>query len=203
MEEANTKFDMGYQPVRIFDAASMLRKLVDPNERPYNKTVIKSNNRIVDEWFEQVLKKICGQSGTILAGQMWCEWQYFYAGKTIKKFMDGLENGSVCRPSEKSIEYWVKVFTESNVKQLIDLGSQLIGHGWKLIVDESFIRSQLAKWEKIYSQSDDPLVWRKLANDNPKLWNVNGDSPFWGPDDFVKICEKVSPILKISISPSQ
>jgi len=189
--------------VPISDAASMLRRPVGDNERPYNKTVIKSNNALVDEWYEQVLKKICGSSGTIMAGQMWCEWQYFYTGKTIKKFIDGLDMGRVCRPHSGAVEYWVKVFTESDVKQLSNMGAPLVGHGWKLLIDEGFIRGQLAKWSAIYSKTDDPLVWRKLANDHPKLWNMDGESPFWGPDDFIKITEKVMPLLKIPISPLQ
>lgn len=203
MDTTNGAMDPGLTPVRISDAASMLRRELSANERPYNKTVIKSNNSIIDEWYEVVLEKICGSSGTIMAGQMWCEWQYFYTGKTIKKFVDAINTGHVSRPLNTMVEYWVETFTNADMKQLCNLGAPLVGHGWKLLIDESFIREQLLKWDLVYSKSDDPLQWRKLANNHPKLWNVNGESPFWGPDDYVKISEKVMTLLKIPISPVQ
>jgi hypothetical protein len=195
--------DMMNIPIRIGDAASMMRKAVPPNERPYTRTVLKFNNKLVDEWEEKVLRKICGSSGTILAGQVFSEWHYFYNGKTIKSFINGLNDGIISRPAEKAVEYWVDVFTRFSVKQLTDLGSPLVGYGWKLIIDETYIREQLNKWDKIYCLSDDPLQWRKLANDHPKLWNIDGESPFWGPDDFVNISEKVLTFLKTPIAPSQ
>jgi hypothetical protein len=195
--------DMMNLPIRIGDAASMMRRAVPPNEKPYTRTVLKFNNKLVDEWEEKVLRKICGSSGTIISGQVFSEWHYFYTGKTIKKFIDGLNNGIISRPAEKGVEYWVDTFTKFSVKQLTDLGSPLVGYGWKLIIDETYIRDQISKWEKIYSLSDDPLQWRKLANNHPKLWNMDGESPFWGPDDFINISEKVLTFLKTPIAPSQ
>lgn len=190
-------------PIRVIDAASMMRRPIHANERPYTRAVLKSNNRLVDQWEEQVLKKICGSSGTIAAGQVFSEWMYFYTGKTIKKFIENLNAGLITRPTKEAVDKWVDVFTACNVKQLIDMGQPLVGYGWKLIKDETYIRDQLSKWETIYSKTDDPLQWRKIANDHPKLWNMDGESPFWGPEDFAEIKEKVMTILSITIQPSQ
>lgn len=161
--EQTENFDPSNTPIRISDAASMLRRQIDPNERPYTKTVLKLNNSLVDEWYETILKNICDTKGCIRAGQMWYEWQYFYIGKTIKQFVESIENGLVMRPDKKAVDYWVKTLKESSVKTLSNMGSPLVGYGWKLIVDETFIRSYLDKWDKIYSVADNPLTWEKTS----------------------------------------
>lgn len=199
----NENMDIMNTPIRVSDAATMMRRPIAPNERPYTRTVLKSNNRLVDEWEETVLKKICSSNGTVISGQVFSEWYYFYTGKTIKGFIESLNNGLIARPSEEAVTKWVDIFTTYNVKKLTDLGQPLVGYGWKLIRDETFIRDQLLKWENIYSKTEDPLQWRKLANNFPKLWNMDGESPFWGPDDYVDINEKVMTFLSISIRPSQ
>lgn len=195
--------DIMSHPIRVTDAAMMMRRPINPNEKPYTKTVLKSNNRLVDEWEEKVLRKICGSGGTVISGQVFSEWYYFYTGKTIKQFIDHLDDGLIVRPSQEAVNKWVDIFTSYTVKKLTDLGQPLVGYGWKLIRDETFIRDQISKWEKVYSHSDDPLEWRKLANDHPRLWNMDGESPFWGPDDLVQISEKVITVLSITIQPSQ
>jgi hypothetical protein len=201
MTEKET-FDPSHTPVRISDAASMLRKRVEANERPFTKDIIKFNNSLVDEWHDSVLKKICNKNASVRSGQIYGEWQYFYCGKTIKNFIEYLNQGIVCRPSRGAVEYWVNIFNTLSVKELAKIGPSTVAHGWKLIIDESMIRDNLAKWENIYSLSDDPLEWRKLANNNPKLFNENGENPFWDPEEYQNITQKVMTVLKVQISPS-
>ena len=205
MAEKKDKSDISAEntPLRIADAASMLRKVINPNERPYTKDILKYNNQIVDSWYSEVLQKICNKNACIRAGQFYSEWQYFYTGKTIKTFIYNLNSGFIFRPSPEVIDHWVKIFTEQSVKQLARLGALCVSHGWKLIMDETLIRDNLNKWEKIYSLSDDPLEWRKLANNYPKLWNMTCESPFWSQEDSENINQKVMTILKTPISPSQ
>lgn len=198
----NENFDAAQTPVRISDAASMLRVKIDPNERPYTQATMKFNNSLVDEWHEKVLRKICNKDAAIRSGQMWFEWQVFFTGKTITQFMKHLETGLVSRPSEKSVNFWIKTFSDSSIEELVQLGSPLIGHGWKLIIDESFIRSSAEKWEKIYRLSDDPLEWRIIANNHPKLWNMDHESPFWSQEQLENVTQKVHTILKTIISPN-
>ena len=80
------KFDMLNQPIRISDAASMLRHCISPNERPYKASVMRENNKLIDEWHDKVLKTICDKRGMVRAGQVYPEWEYFYNGKMLKKF---------------------------------------------------------------------------------------------------------------------
>ena len=194
--------DPSHTPVSISNVASMFRQEITPNMPPYNKAIVRHNNSLIDKWYDMVLTKICSKDGMLKSGQVWYEWQYFYVGETITQFVTNLESGIVCRPSEKSIEFWVKIFTDKSVKELAQMGVPLVGHGWKLIVDETFIRGYLAKWDKIYSKTKDPLEWRTLGNDNPKLWNMDHESPFWSEKEIKNIYEKVMTVLKTPIAPT-
>jgi len=197
------QFDPSNTSIKISDASSLLRKMIDPNERPFTKTVLKHNNSLVDEWHETVLKNICDSKGCIRAGQMWHEWQYFYYGKTLKPFINLFEEGLVIRPEKKIVDFWVKTFTESSIKDLSNMGISLVGYGWKIILDEIFIRNCIDRWEKIYSESEDPMVWRKLANSHPKLWNSNNENPFWQLEALETIIQKVLTVIKTPVSPEK
>lgn len=183
-------------PISISNAASLLRQEINENERPYIKAVYKHNNLLVDEWYNVVLKKIADNKGSIKAGQTLSEWQYFYDGKTISKFVEHLEKGVVVRPPTITLEFWKNTFEKSSVKELMDLGVPLVGYGWKIILDEIFISTQVVKWEKVYKGSNDPLVWRKNANDHAILWSTNNEYSFWSKDETDKIAQKVISVLK-------
>ena len=43
-------------PMRITDAASMLRRVIDRMKDLIQKLFLKYNNSLVDEWYEKVLK---------------------------------------------------------------------------------------------------------------------------------------------------
>lgn len=195
--------DPGMAPIRISDASSMLRRRINPNERPYTNAVYKYNNRLVDEWHEKVLMKIADKSGQVRAGQVWGEWKFFYDGKTIPQFMKALEEGHVSRPNEKAVKFWVDIFTKKSIDDIATFGQAAVGHGWKLIVDETFIRKSIEKWEKVYKGTDDPLVWRKRGHDNPKLWAEDYDSPFWDREELQDVTQKVVTVLKIGVTVEQ
>ncbi len=176
--------NMANTPMRISDAASVLRKEISKNERPYTAAVLKTNNLLVDEWYEKVLKKIANK-GTIMAGQVWIEWQYFYTGKMLSLFMEHLKEGFVLRPSTTAVEYWKKIFEKSTIEELIKLGIPVVGHGWKLLNDEIYIDICVEK-----------LEWRKLGNNFPKLWNMESENSFWTVEQAKDISEKVGNILR-------
>jgi hypothetical protein len=202
MEKSTEQVNPGHTPIRITDAASMLRKVIDVNERPFAKTVMKMNNEMVDEWAEKVLRQICDTDGCIKSAQMWYEWQYFYMGKIVPKFVAHLKKGLVSRPSNDAVKFWVDTFASYSVKRLLsEFGAPLVGHGWKLLIDEAFIRDCEQKWELVYQHSNDPLAWRKLANDNPTLWNENKRNAFWDNKQFEEISQKVVTVLSINIKP--
>lgn len=201
MQPSFSDVDIVTKPITCHNAQAMLKKAIDPNERPYIQMTLKNNNQLVDEWYQKVLRNICDSTSSIPAGLVWHEWQVFYTGKIIGKFIDHLNKGLVMRPSVESIEYWTSILTTQSVKELVKLGAPLVGYGWKLIIDETYIRSSVDKWEKIYSQSDDPLDWRKLANDYPKLWNTDGESPFWAPEQATEVKTKVMTIMSNPVKP--
>lgn len=186
-------------PIRISDAASLLRREISDNERPYIKAVLKHNNALVDEWYNKVLKQIADNKGCVKSGQVTTEWHYFYDGKTITKFIEHLELGLVSRPSPQLLEFWKSTFEKSSVKELMELGVPLVGHGWKIILDEMFISTQLDKWEKVYKGSNDPLIWRKNANDHAILWSINNQYSFWSQEQTSKIAEKIMSVVKTPV----
>lgn len=200
--EDNKKFNPGNTDLRITDASSMLRSPIDANERPFKKHAIKANNALVDEWHNSVLVKICDANGSIKAGQVEFEWQYFYTGKTIPQFISHLEKGLILRASKETINYWVNIFETYSSVKLASLGTPVVGCGWKLLIGEAHIRDCEEKWEKIYKHSNDPLKWRKDANNYPKLWNQDKSIvPFWENKKFEEIAQKVLSILQTPIQP--
>lgn len=83
------------KPMYISDLVAMLKKKIGSNERPINAMVIQKQNRLVDAFNKQVLKKICDSKGKIVAGQAYEEWQFFYDGHKIKEYMEAIEKGIV------------------------------------------------------------------------------------------------------------
>jgi hypothetical protein len=198
---ANDNPDPGLMPMRITDATSMLRRVVSRNEKPFIAAVYKFNNSLIDEWETVVLKKISDSKGCIRAGQVWAEWNYFYDGKYLPTLIEGINAGTIVRPPADAVKYWVDIFTRLEVEELVAMHAANIGHGWKLIMDETFVRTVLEKWDLIYSKSTDPLEWRKLANENPKFWKQEQQSPFWSIDELPDILEKIKTILGAPIVP--
>jgi len=194
-------FSLMNSPIRVSDAAMMLKKQISANERPFTAAMLKHNNKLVDEWHNSVLKKIANDKSTIPSGNVISEWEIFNTGKTIGKFMELYNNKFVCRPPKDIVDFWVKKFTECSIEELIAIGPPAVGHGWKLIIDETFIFKQVEKWEKIYSLSDDPLEWRKLANKHPSLWNAEHASPFWAREQLEDISQKVTTVTRTIVSP--
>lgn len=192
---------LGHNPIRVIDASSMFRREIDPNERPYTAAVLKANNKIVDEWESSVLKKICNEKGMIRDGQIFGEWQSFYTGKFIYKFMQQLNEGLIFRPTETVIEYWKKVFFSFKIEELMELGAPVVSHGWKMIIDENFTVDLIKKWEAVYSKSNDPLVWRKLNGENPKLWSEEATNHFWDSQTYKEIHARVMTVIKTPIIP--
>jgi hypothetical protein len=195
--------EMMNKSMRVSDARCALMVLIDKNERPYKAATQKFNNDLVEQWYEQVLKKICDREGMIKAGQVMLEWQTFYDGKTTSRIIHELNEGTIERPSKKCVDHWVKIFTEYDVSGLMKLGQPAVGLGWRTVVTETFLRNAQDKWDIIYSKSNDPLEWRKLANDNPKLWNSEHVSPFWGDEILDDVNTKVATVLSSRIEPRQ
>lgn len=167
--EEQIDMDMMNLPMKISDAASMCRRVVGRNDPPYEAEVKKLNNRRVDEWQERVLMKIADSSSSVQAGRVYGCLSYFLEGKeavAYQKFKAHL----ITYP-EEHVKFWIDFFKGAEMRDLYEAGSGVVATGWGIIkgaVRNHFVEE---KWKAVYSQSEDPLAWDKLANDNPHVMN--------------------------------
>ncbi len=155
------------KPVLVSDVGQMFRRPIKPNMKPYDKARLEYINGIVDEWEENVLQKISHSTPrgpSVKAGAVYEEWNYFRTGKDIEQFIEAYECGHVIRPPPDTVKEWVDFFTNATVDDMNRKGTPLVGYGWKLLVDETFIRSMLDKWDLVYCcVGNNPMKWRKNA----------------------------------------
>lgn len=157
------------QPMKISDAASMLRRVVGKNERPYDKEVLTRNNRIVDEWYDKVLKKIASPNGTVPAARVHPSFITFFEGREIARYQQYKD--SLVKYSPQQVKFWIEFLHSSSIGELHDAGVGIVTAAWSIITNA--VRHHFAdlKWKEVYSHSDDPLEWDRLANDKPSLFN--------------------------------
>ena len=187
------------EPIAIADAASLLRHQIRKNEKAYEAVLMKMNNNLVDRWYEEVLTKIADKSGRIPCGKVWPSWLVFLEGVYIGEYVKNLDK----RPqiTEEQIKWWLNFFTKATIEDLHVTGAPLVGEGWALLtmaIRHYFVRE---KWDKIYSKSNDPRVWDRLANENiglsqgrPLPYNID-------PDDWKDTAERVETFFKVQVKP--
>lgn len=197
----NNDFDMTKKPIKITDIVGMLKRQISANERPYVALIIKNNNEIIDEFHNKVLKCICTLEGTVPAGQAMVEWNYFYQGKITKYYIELLNNNLIPSYDETIIKKWIEIFTTKTVVELSEMGQVVVSLGWKLISDDEYRKKCVEMWEKIYSKSDDPMVWRKEANNHPKLWSSEFIYSFWTTEVFQDVYQKYNVVMNVQIQP--
>ena len=188
--------DPGMSPIRIGDVFQLLNKSISQNERPYTKSAIEYNNKIVNGFYKDILLNISTKTGTVKAGQVWGEWNYYNTGKHIPNYVKCVENGYINRPSSDIVNHWVNLFSKTDTEKLVEMGPATIGHGWKIVKDEIEIRRKLSKWENIYKDHDDPMKWRELCHDKPKEWTIDEDYIFWSMEKYEEVEERVKAVLK-------
>lgn len=167
--EDQINLEMMNSPMKIRDAATMYRRPVSKNEPPYDAEIKRLNNRLVDEWYEKVLMKIADSNACVPAGRITACMNYFLEGKEVighQKHKDFL-----MKYSKEQVEYWIKFLTNATISDMRDAGTGVVAAGWSII--KSAIRDHFLeeKWENIYSKSEDPLEWDKMANNNPRIMN--------------------------------
>lgn len=197
--EGGINLEMMQMPMRISDAASMLRRTIPKNDPPYQAEVKKLNNRRVDEWYERVLLKIADKNACVPAGRVNGCLQYFLEGKELERYQK-YKHQMVQYP-EEMVKFWIDIFMKSTIAELHEIGSGVIGNGWNII--KGALRNHFAeeKWKVVYSHSEDPLQWDKLANDNPNV--MNGRPVPFGLrlEDLRDMETKVRAILELPIEP--
>lgn len=190
-------------PIRIGDAATMLRKRIPANEKPYTAEVLRQNNARVDEWQRSVLRKIANLDGCIPAGRVEGCLRYFIEGKeiyAIKKFRDTYGE-HLPEVDEATVKFWIDFIKKSSITDLYQTGGYVLTQGWGIIQNAITLHFSRRKWEEVYSQSDDPATWDKLANDHPHAMN-NKQFPFGLDGDTLNdMRDKVMAVLRTPIQP--
>lgn len=187
-------------PISVRDAASMLRHPIKKNMKPYDFEVSKLNNRMVDEWEDKILRKIASDNGTVPCRVVWPSWQLYRDGLWIKNYMESLENTPSL--SDEQLEYWKQFFENLEIEELHENGILAINNGWYFlnkVIQDHFIRQ---RWDKIFSQSNDPYEWFKLSEKHKEL--IQGTKlPFWDQEYLKEVSEKIEAILRIQVRPTK
>lgn len=186
-------------PMKISDAASMLRKAIPKNDPPYTAEVKKLNNKRVDEWYERVLLKLADKDGTIPASRVYGCISYFVEGKEAASYQ--AHKAMMIEYPEAMVQYWIKTFKTASIKDLHEIGTGVVSNGWAII--RGAIRNYFAaeKWRLVYSKSEDPREWDRLANDNPHI--MNGRPLPFGLvlEDITDMESKIQTLLRTPIQP--
>jgi hypothetical protein len=182
------------QPLRISDAASMMRRKITKNEKPYTAEAYRCVNKLVDEWYNSVLLGIADKSGAIPSGRVEGCLRYFLEGKQnlgYQKYKSHLPHYS-----DEQVLYWIDVVSKSSISELYEIGPFVLSQVWHIIYSSIVSHFAEKKWEAVYSHSENPAVWDKLANDNPHVMN-HRPMPFGLDEDRVKdIKDKIDTILR-------
>lgn len=184
----------------IMEAASMLRKKVNRNDRPYTQAVVKGNNDLVDDWYETVLKKICDKKGMVPAMHIESSIRFYIEGRETQSFIS--VSPYIPRVTDEQIDYWIRFFRQP-IEDIHRAGAFVTKLGWDILTGALKTYYAREKWEHVYSQSPNPLDWEKMFNEYPSL--ISGDPlPYNLDREEVKDMEmKVRTILNIRIEPSK
>ncbi len=196
------EIEMGYnKPISTSDAAGMLRMPVPRNGKPYDVAVIKANNKLIDNWKRDVLDKM-SVNRMIPAGNVWGSWKLYEEGINCLKMQDIFKTGNMPEYPENVIQFWKVFFEDNTVEELHAYGTGTVSSGWTII--QTYLKTWFLKekYEKLFSQNDDPLWWEKNYHSHIALFK--GEVfPFWSSDKIKEIHEKILPVLALQVKPDQ
>lgn len=193
--------DLYNLPILIEDAASMLRKNVSRNERPYTIEAVKFNNRMVDDWKKSVLENMADSRGMVRSGRVAQSWMIFEEGNTIYSYMKLKEEGLIPSCDPKIIDYWKDFFETLSVSEMKKYGWGVVAKGWNILNSHLQDHFVTQKWEKLYSKSADPFFWEQNHSDISDLLQGK-PHPFWNDEDLKDIQQKVNSVLSTAVKPS-
>ena len=172
-------------PISVGDAASMLKRKIPNNEKPYTVEAIKFNNSKVDRWKRDVLDKIA-VNGTVPAGNVWNCYTVYEEGIAVKELMDLLAKELIPRITEEQKKWWMDLFDKSSISELMKIGNAT------------------QKYEKIYSLSDDPYDWEKSRHSHKDLFSNNlVPEWYWSIEVHSNIAEKLKTIIDYQVVPQK
>ena len=182
-----------YAPhISVSDAASMLRRTISSNERPYTREAIEANNTLVNRWEREVLGELANSQGKVHVSQVYPSWTVFEEGIRIKTLKENETH--IQSLSEEEIAYWRELFESSDVIALHALGTGYVAHGWDLLVKYIQFWYVTQKWQRVYSKSDNPTQWFQDSLGQRLLFKGE-ERPFWTDEQFMDVEQKVRAIL--------
>jgi len=188
-------------PILASDAASMMRKRINKNSKPYTQAVMILNNKLVDRWKTEMLDKISDSNGQILSRNVWKTWLLFQEGVGTEKYMELKEQGVIRHVDENVLEFWKDFFENRSVEEMHSYGSGNVSFGWTIIQNELRMKSAEEKWDKIFSTSSDPHDWYKLSFKYSDL-TQGKELPFWNEEILADVQEKVATVLMVQVEPT-
>jgi hypothetical protein len=178
--------------VLVSDAAGMFKKQLRKNMKPYEESAVRTFNRIVDEWAENLLLSI-GKDGYVQASLVSRAWAVYFEGTQTKSLEKLFGNNLL---PEDVIRKTVSYLHETPVDVLIsDIGLSAIQMVWGSLTQALRYETIHQKRLRVFSAGDNARVnakdWFSDANMNMRL--MKGDeTPFNIPMEiFMDIGEKV------------
>ncbi len=170
--------------ISIEDASSILKSEIDKNDTTETIIAKKYYNGMVDEWYNEVLKKSTTEFTT---KSIVASWSVFQEGKYVKNLMK--YEKMINRPKKEVLNFWVNIFKTKSVDEMIEMGTQLISSGYDIVMTESRFLYMKEKYDKLYKKSDNPLYWER----HYKTISVNPNNMFG--NDTERIQHKIKIIF--------
>lgn len=188
-------------PMRVEDAASMFRRRVQLNDRPFVAITTKLNNKMVDNWKKTILSEIADNRGTVPSARIWGSWKLYLEGFECKNFAKMKKEGLLPEVDKKVINYWKNFFEKLTVEEMHSYGSGTVSTGWGIIQNYMKVWFAQRKWDEFYSKKpNDPLWWEKNFIKYKSI--LNGEAlPFWNENRLKEIQQKVGAILFNQVNP--
>ncbi len=190
---------MNNAPIKISDVSSMFRRQVAENERPFQKIVLTQNNALVDKWHDEVLSNIADPSGCV---------PVFRVNKCFEYFFEGIETTQLQKYKEympkyepENVKFWINFLLTNKISEIHKAGITVISGAHATITGA--LRNHFAqkRWEVVYSKTNVPIEWDRLANDNPHLMHGR-PLPFDLTEEKLKeMEEKIKIVLGNAIQP--
>lgn len=191
----DSNFNPAELPISTFNAATMLKKTVKENEKPYDKAVKQANNALVERWRKEVLNVLADNKGNVKCGIVWESWQRFSEGFNIRSLVE--MKPYLVRYDEDQLNFWIEFFRDLTVKEIASYGAGVSDLGWFFLSNEVRIRMSEKKWEEVYSKSENPLDWERSNSQERSV--LRGEIfPILDSFTMKRMEEKVRAVLQCS-----
>ncbi len=153
-------------PISINDVASSMKSIVGDNDRPYDKIAKTHFNRLVEQWYEEVLIKVANTNSQIQVGTVDPLWTAFEEGTDLSFLQNHIDH--IPEISDDIVNYWIEKF-RLPMEEFVKLGILSMQFGRGIIMDAIIKRQAKLKWDKIYSTTQKKNKWASVANENHNL----------------------------------